>query len=46
MYLFNFDKIEYDPSKKGYLIILRDSVKNNKFPILIGSNEAQALSLN
>ena len=45
MHLFNFDKIEYDSSKKGYLIILRDSIKNNKFPILIGSNEAQALSL-
>ena len=45
MHLFNFDKIEYDSSKKGYLIILRDSIENNKFPILIGSNEAQALSL-
>ena len=45
MHLFTFDKIEYDPLNKGYLIILENSVTNTKLPILIGSNEAQSLSL-
>ena len=45
MHLFNFEKIEHDSSSKGYLIILRNPNNNNKLPILIGSNEAQALSL-
>ena len=31
MHLFNFDKIEYDSSKKGYLIILRDSIKSEVY---------------
>ena len=45
MHLFNFEKIEHDSSSKGYLIILKNPDNNNKLPILIGSNEAQALSL-
>ena len=45
MHLFNFEKIEHDPLRKGYLIILRNPNNNNKLPILIASNEAQALSL-
>ena len=45
MHLFNFEKIEHDSSNKGYLIILRNPNNDNKLPILIGSNEAQALSL-
>ena len=45
MHLFNFKKIEYDPSIKCYLIILEDTNNKNKVPILIGSNEAQSLSL-
>jgi len=45
MYLFNFKKIEYDSSFKCYLIILEDANNKNKIPILIGSNEAQSLSL-
>ena len=45
MHLFNFKKIEYNPSFKCYLIILEDSNNNNTIPILIGSNEAQSLSL-
>ena len=45
MHLFNFEKIEHDSSSKGYLIILRSPDNNNKLPILIGSNEAQTLSL-
>jgi len=45
MHLFNFEKIEYDSSSKGYLIILKDTINKNKLPILIGSNEAQSLSL-
>ena len=45
MHLFNFEKIEHDSSNKGYLIILRNPNNDSKLPILIGSNEAQALSL-
>ena len=45
MHLFNFKKIEYDSSIKCYLIILEDANNKNKLPILIGSNEAQSLSL-
>ena len=45
MHLFNFKKIEYDSSIKCYLIILEDTNNKNKLPILIGSNEAQSLSL-
>jgi len=45
MHLFNFKKIEYDSSFKCYLIILEDVNNKNKIPILIGSNEAQSLSL-
>ena len=45
MRLFNFKKIEYDSSFKCYLIILEDANNKNKIPILIGSNEAQSLSL-
>ena len=45
MHLFNFKKIEYDSSIKCYLIILEDVNNKNKIPILIGSNEAQSLSL-
>ena len=45
MHLFNFKKIEYDSSFKCYLIILEDANNKNKIPILIGSNEAQSLSL-
>ena len=45
MHLFTFKKIEYDPSNKAYLIILKEANNENKLPILIGSNEAQSLSL-
>ncbi len=45
MHLFNFNKIKYDPLNKGYLAILENSVTNTKLSILIGSNEAQSLSL-
>ena len=44
MHLFYFKKIEHEPLNKGYLIILKDA-NNKKLSILIGSNEAQSLSL-
>tara|TARA_B100000029_G_C17532126_1_gene943640 strand:+ start:568 stop:1134 length:567 start_codon:yes stop_codon:yes gene_type:complete len=45
MRLFNFENIKYDLSSKGYLVILSDNKTKDKFSILIGSNEAQSLSL-
>lgn len=45
MHLFNFNKIEYSPSNKGYFIILKNNINKKKLPILIGSSEAQSLSL-
>jgi uncharacterized protein len=45
MHLVKIHKIEYHPSSKGYILILKKDKNNIKIPILIGSNEAQALSL-
>ena len=45
MQLFNFKKIEYKSSNNSYAIILEDVNKKKKLSILIGSNEAQSLSL-
>ena len=45
MHLVEIHKIEYHPSSKGYILILKKNNSDIKIPILIGSNEAQALSL-
>ena len=45
MHLVKIHKIEYHPSSKGYILILKKEKNKIKIPILIGSNEAQALSL-
>jgi len=45
MHLVEIYKIEYHPSSKGYILILKKNNSDIKIPILIGSNEAQALSL-
>ena len=39
------DKIEYHPSSKGYILLLKKINSNIKIPILIGTNQAQSLSL-
>ena len=45
MHQVEIDKIEYHPSSKGYILLLKKISSNIRIPILIGSNEAQALSL-
>ena len=45
MHVMKIDKIEYHPSSKGYILILKQNEGKIKIPILIGSNEAQSLSL-
>ena len=45
MHQLEIDKIEYHPSSKGYILLLKKINSNIKIPILIGSNEAQSLSL-
>ena len=45
MHLVKINKIEYHPSSKGYILILEKEKNKIKIPILIGSNEAQSLSL-
>ena len=45
MHLVKIYKIEYHPSSKGYILILEKDKNKIQIPILIGSNEAQALSL-
>ena len=45
MHQVEIDKIEYHPSSKGYILLLKKINSNIKIPILIGSNEAQSLSL-
>ena len=45
MHQLEIHKIEYHPSSKGYILILKKINSNIKIPILIGSNEAQSLSL-
>ena len=45
MHLVKVHKIEYQPSNKGYILMLKKDKNNIKIPILIGSNEAQTLSL-
>ena len=45
MHLVKIYKIEYHPSSKGYILILEKEKNKIQIPILIGSNEAQALSL-
>ena len=45
MHLVKIHKIEYHPSSKGYILILEKDENKIQIPILIGSNEAQALSL-
>ena len=45
MHVMKIDKIEYHPSSKGYILILKKDSGKIKIPILIGSNEAQSLSL-
>ncbi len=45
MQLVKIHKIEYHPSSKGYILFLKKDKESTKIPILIGSNEAQALSL-
>ena len=45
MHLVKIHKIEYHPSSKGYILILEKNKNKIQIPILIGSNEAQALSL-
>ena len=43
MQLVKIHKIKYHPSSKGYILILKND--RIKVPILIGSNEAQSLTL-
>ena len=45
MELVKIHKIEYHPSSKGYILFLKRENSTTKIPILIGSNEAQSLSL-
>ena len=45
MHQLEIHKIEYHPSSKGYILILKKINSSIKIPILIGSNEAQSLSL-
>ena len=45
MHLVEIHKIEYHPESKGYILILKKNKGKSKIPILIGSNEAQSLSL-
>ena len=45
MHLVKIHKIEYHPSSKGYILFLKKENSSMKIPILIGSNEAQSLSL-
>ena len=45
MHLVEIHKIEYHPESKGYILILKKTEGKSKIPILIGSNEAQSLSL-
>ena len=45
MHQVEIDKIEYHPSSKGYILLLKKINSHIKIPILIGSNEAQSLSL-
>ena len=45
MYCVEISKIEYHPSSKGYILILKKNDSDLEIPILIGSNEAQSLSL-
>ena len=45
MHLVKIHKIEYHPSSKGYILVLKKDKSDIKIPILIGSNEAQTLSL-
>ena len=45
MHLVEIHKIEYHPESKGYILILKKTDAGTKIPILIGSNEAQSLSL-
>jgi len=45
MHQVEIDKIEYHPSSKGYILLLKKINSNIKIPILIGANEAQSLSL-
>ena len=45
MHQVEIHKIEYHPSSKGYILLLKKFSSNIRIPILIGSNEAQALSL-
>ena len=45
MHQVEIDKIEYHPSSKGYILLLKKINSNVKIPILIGANEAQSLSL-
>ena len=45
MHLVEIHKIEYHPESKGYILILKKTEGKTKIPILIGSNEAQSLSL-
>ena len=45
MHLVEIHKIEYHPESKGYILILKKTEGDSKIPILIGSNEAQSLSL-
>ena len=45
MHLVEIHKIEYHPESKGYILILKRNKGKSKIPILIGSNEAQSLSL-
>ena len=45
MHQVEIDKIEYHPSSKGYILLLKKINSNIKIPILIGTNEAQSLSL-
>ena len=45
MHQVEIDKIEYHPSSKGYILLLKKINSNIKIPILIGANEAQSLSI-
>ena len=45
MYLAEISKIKYNPSSKGYIVILKELNNNNEIPIVVGSAEAHSISL-
>ena len=45
MYLVEVKRISYYPPSKGYAVLLQEKDTNRSLPIIVGSNEAQAIAL-